>query len=345
MMRYSQPHYTMEDLNSIGAVLASGVTAGVTKVREFEQACAEYVEAKYAVAVCNATMGLYAAYHIVQREGLVSSRATWKVPNLTFHATLSALLHTRPENPVEIVGVHPVTLTYLNTDELSVPVSFAGRGVNGGIIHDDAHGFKHGMWSQKLKKPLYSVVSYHAIKQLGLGEGGMVFTDSFDAYMLMKNFVYNQRTCESPLGLNLRMSDITAALGLSKLWTMYDEWQHKQALAHTYTSAFEKTQVKTYVFPPDLEKDSTHAFHLYVLGFEHQKLRDAVQSRLEENNIETRIHYPPLTSLCFDQVVSPKWEVVVQGDDYYNTHLSIPLHAGLTVRDCQKVVRIIKEIV
>src|SRR5574343_226726 len=327
MIPYGRQTIEADDIQAVSEVLTSDWLTQGPKVREFETQFSEYVGSRYSLAVNNGTSALLAACHAA---GICYGEDVITTP-LTFAATANA---------IDIQGGWPVFRDIDDTwnignfeAEVTVPVDFAGRPADMDtikakvIIEDACHAlgaiYKGRHVGATADMTCYS---FHPVKAITTGEGGMVTTNNETYYERLKQFRDHGRVnglVEEP-GLNLRMSDIQAALGVSQLKKLPRFLDRRREIALRYCEAFNVPFVEG------------HAYHLFVMLFED---RDAVKVRLLEKGINTQVHYPALTRHPYYKGQScPKAE-------YFGDHcLSLPIYPLLTDEQVRYVIQSVQEV-
>lgn len=339
-LNYSQPNITDEDINAVNDVLRSGWIAGngPTSYR-FSEELKNYTGYKHAILVNSATTGLCLACEALSYLNIPSLSNQITVPNLTFIATINALIsiYSSDTPGIDIVDVNKNTLIAGSAD---IGVSFAGYPTKGHILCDDAHGIRPDMTGN-----LISVVSTHALKQLNTGEGGVVLTDDDEIAEFVTQMTDQGRTSRSRFGygFNYRMSEINAALGLSQIRRAKADLYHRRYLAREYYNRL--NQYSDIIRLPATHPD--HAWHLFVVRFLTSEDRDLVRKELQEYNVFTQVHYPPLTS--YQHISSDDYLDLVDeypvSYDAHKTGLSLPLHNGMSDVDVHDVCDILEVII
>ena len=201
-------------------------------VHESEEACAEYLGKTYAVAVSSGTAALYCAYRTYD-ERTFKNKQVLQIPAITFKATLRAAQLTNNNYIVVDTEENGINCN------ANVKVGLAGYfPYYRSIIEDASHAFG----SNGVGNSLMTCFSLHAIKNLGVGEGGMVVTDSKEMYEGLQ--VLREFGTEEHPSLNFRMSEITAALGLSRL----DRVEHEMWLKEEILKRYEDEGIPLYNF-------------------------------------------------------------------------------------------------
>jgi len=328
MIQVFKPHFSKKSINEIKRGLTSAFNSGWIglgpKVKEFEDKWAKFVGAKYAVATSSCTAALDVAVRLVDLPNPV------KVPAFTFISTALAPLNAGYN--IEFTDIDENTL---NCPYADIVVHYGGNVSGEGIIHDMAHcgGSKH--------KGKISCWSFHAVKNLPCGDGGMITMDSKKLYEKAKALrwcgidkstwersgkKYNWDYSIREVGIKAHMNDITAIIGLAKLKELESDNKYRKRIAELY----DKYLPKEIIRPPERE-----SWHLYTIR--HPK-RDRIIKALAKDGIGTSVHYKPLYYYSiFPQKKLPITEKV------YKDILTLPIHLYLKEKDIKRICKIIKE--
>ena len=363
---YGRQNITEEDINAVIETLKSDYLTQGPKIGEFEKAFAEYVGAKYAVAVNNATAGL----HLSAISLGVNSGDKIIVTPMTFAASANCVRYCGGE----VVFCDIDKDTYLiDIQKLEDQLRKAPRGTYKGLILVDFAGYPlnleafrkladtDGLWiiedachapggffKDSEGKKQYcgngnwadvSVFSFHPVKHIATGEGGMVTTNSKELYdklclyrthgitkdpgLLSENhggWYYEMQE----LGFNYRITDFQAALGVSQLKRADTGLKRRQLIARRYNEAFAKNNNIKIPFVSD---DVFHAYHLYIIQVED---RLGLYNYLRERGIYAQVHYVPLHLMpYYAQRGNKKGDFPVV-ENYYEHCLSLPMYPTLT---------------
>lgn len=365
---YGRQNIIQEDIDAMVGVLHSDFLTQGPKIKEFEDKFAEYVSSKYAVAVINGT----AALHLCNLALGVKPGYKVITSPITFAATANSVLFCGGE--IDFVDIDKKT--YLididkleqkltnapeNTYKGIIPVDFAGYPVdverlrkiadkyNLWIIEDACHapggyfidskGVKQFCGNGKYSD--LQIFSFHPVKHIATGEGGMITTNNKELYkrllllrthgitknpeLLYKNhggWYYEMQT----LGYNYRMPDILAALGISQLERAEHGVESRRKIADKYNKAFEKISITT----PFIDDNVAHAFHLYVIQINDRK---GLYEHLRKNNIFAQVHYIPVHLQPYYYNLGWKNDDFPIAEGYYEKALSLPIFPSLTDKE------------
>ena len=324
MIPYGRQYIGAEDIQAVVDVLQSDWLTTGPKVSEFERAFADVVGAKYAVAVNSGTAALHAAMYALG----IGSGDEIIVPAMTFAATANCVVFqggtpvfadvdpkTLLMDPSSVEGrISPKTRAVIAVDYAGQPCDYdtisAIAGKRGIALVADAC---HSLGACYKERPVGSLAllnafSFHPVKHITTGEGGMITTNDpklAEKMRLIRNHGittdHQQRDAQGSwfyemvdLGYNYRLTDFQCALGISQLKKLSERIEHRREIACRYAEAFKNIpRVK----PLSVRIETFHAYHLYVvrLDLEGTNLdRSAVFSKLRDAGIGVNVHYIPV---------------------------------------------------
>lgn len=379
---YGRQHIVQEDIEGVTRVLQSDYLTQGPEIEKFEKAFADYIGSRYAVAVSNGT----AALHLCALALEVNSETKVITTPVTFSASANCIRYCCGE--IDFTDIDPETFL-IDIDQLKtklksapkgtydgiIPVDFAGRAVNlealkelaeeynlwmiedachapGGYF-TDSEGVKQFCGNGKYAE--LAIFSFHPVKHIAAGEGGMITTNSKElCQKLLKlrthgitknseNFINSANDAlgiprdsglnnqEYPgwymemqdLGFNYRLTDFQAALGLSQLSRADNGLKRRREIAGRYANAFEG---KEYIRRQAGVVDG-HAYHLYVI-----EVRDrlGLYNKLREHQIYTQIHYIPVHLMPYYQQLGWKKGDFPKAEEYYSGCISLPMFPTLS---------------
>lgn len=359
---YGRQSIDQTDIDAVVTALQHDFLTQGPKVAEFENKFAEYVGAQYAVAVNNATAGLHIAALAL---GLEKGQRVITTP-ITFAASANCVRYCGGEVWFADIDRETYILSLESTRELIeskpkgffagiIPVDFAGLPV-------DMEAFKsladeHGLWiiedachapggyfidskgeKQKCGSTNYSdigVFSFHPVKHIACGEGGMLTTNNKELYeklMLLRShgitknnmsenhggWFYEMQT----LGFNYRLTDIQCALGISQLAKNDKGVTRRNQIATRYKNAFSgKIDFQS------LPKGTYNAHHLFIIEIDKRK---ELYDYLREHKIYAQIHYIPVHTLPYYQKIDYSGADLSNAEEYYCKCISLPMYPTLT---------------
>ena len=379
---YGRQNITQEDLDAVTQALIGDYLTQGPIIKEFEDAFASYVGAKYAVAVTNGTAALHLsalALSIKPGDKIITT-------SLTFAASANCIRYCGGE--VVFVDIDPATFL-IDIDKVEtllknspqgtykgiIPVDFAGRPVNLERLKKITN--EYGLWiiedachapgasfadskgefqkSGNGKFADLAIFSFHPVKHIATGEGGMITTNSLNLYNKLLSLRSHGITrdqsrfqnsiiqaggsstdTEYPgwymemqeLGYNYRITDFQCALGISQLKRANEGLEKRKEIAKRYDLAF---QNKKGLLSPSLEIDSNfkdnHAYHLYVLLVED---RLGLYNHLKANGIFAQIHYYPVHLMPYYRGFDRQEGDLSSVEEYYSRCISLPMYPTLT---------------
>jgi perosamine synthetase len=355
------------DIEAVVQVLRSDWLTTGPKVEEFEQAVAQYVGAPYAVAVSSGTAALHAAMYAIG----VGPGDEVILPAMTFAATANSVLY-QGGTPV-FADVEPHTLL-LDPREVAakitprtkavVAVDYAGQPCDYEALRDivGQHGVRliadacHALGASCQGQPVGSladltVFSFHPVKHITTGEGGMVVTSHAELATRMRRFRNHGITSDhrqreqlgtwyyemTDLGYNYRLTDLQCALGLSQLRKL-DSWlTWRRSIAGLYdTNLAGYTDIQ-----PLQTRDSVeHAYHLYVIRCGQTVNRRVVFEKMRAAGIGVNVHYIPVhLHPYYQRHLGTGIGLCRVAEKAYEEILSLPMHAGMTELDVDRVLQ------
>ncbi|MEE8059469.1 MAG: UDP-4-amino-4,6-dideoxy-N-acetyl-beta-L-altrosamine transaminase [Pseudomonadales bacterium] len=374
------------DIDAVVNILKNGSLTQGPMVEEFEQAVADFVGAKYAVAVANGTAALHLAYLSL---GVGPGDAIITSPN-TFVATANGAHFAGAE--AKFVDINPNTLnmdpqklaaaceSVTNVKVIS-PVHFAGypsdmqrirsiaNKVGARVVEDAAHAlgatYADGGRIGNCSHSDITLFSFHPVKMIAAGEGGMLTTNDQTLYHrllrlrshginkgddafenstnAMTNGLANPWYYEmQELGFNYRITDIQCGLALSQLGKLNHFLERRYALVKAYDKVFSEMPAVTL---PQLSGRNLSAHHLYVLRIDFESInisRAQLITDLLAQGIGTQVHYIPVHMHPYYQKHGFSQGDFPETEAYYREALSIPLYFSLSDSDQQYVIENIK---
>jgi UDP-4-amino-4,6-dideoxy-N-acetyl-beta-L-altrosamine transaminase len=382
---YGRQDINQADIDAVVAVLRSDFLTQGPAVPAFEKAVVDYCGAQHAVAVNSATSALHIACLAL---GVGKGDIVWTTP-ITFVASANCALYCGAT--VDFVDIDPRTYN-LSIDRLAeklalvektgklpkvvIPVHLCGQPCDMAGIHalSQQYGFKiiedasHAIGGKYKGEPIgngrYSditVFSFHPVKIITSGEGGMAVTNDANLakhLRLLRSHgitstaadmqhrpaqeIWNYQQID--LGFNYRMTDIQAALGLSQLQRLDTFVAQRHAIAKRYDQLLSALPVLT----PRQQADSYSGYHLYVIRLklsEVNKTQRQVYDALHAAGILVNLHYIPVYRQPYYEQMGFKAGYCPQAEQYYSEAISIPMYPGLTVAQQNQVVAVIRMVV
>lgn len=365
---YGRQHITAADLEAVSRTLQSDFLTQGPAIAEFEKQFAQYAGAKYAVALSNGT----AALHLCAMALEVDEHTRVITTPITFAASANCVRYCGGE--VHFADIDPDTfLLDINSVRALlekhpkgyfkgiIPVDFAGRAVdleafrkladeyNCWIIEDACHAPGGYFTDSKGARQIcgngafadLAIFSFHPVKHIATGEGGMITTNSktlYDKLNLLRTHGITKdaskyknspdEVAQGPwyyemqeLGYNYRLTDFQAALGISQLQRADEGLQRRRAIAKRYDEAFKGTVVTA---PLSAEG---HAYHLYVIRVTD---RAGLYEHLRKHQVFAQVHYVPVHLMPYYKQLGHRKGDHPKAEAYYEQCLSIPMFPSMT---------------
>lgn len=369
LIPYGRQSVDESDIEAVVAVLRSDWLTTGPLVERFERAVADFVGVAEGVAVSSGTAALHAAMHAIG----VGPGDEVIVPPMTFAATANAVVY-QGGTPV-FADVDPTTLLLdpARVEEKLGPrtraiiaVDYAGQPADyralrticrrHGLIlvadacHSLGAGDSNGLCGTLAD---LSVFSFHPVKPITTGEGGMVVTDNAGFAQRMRRFRnhgiltdHHQRLERGAwfyemveLGCNYRLTDIQCALGLSQLAHLRPWLERRRQMAAYYDAAFQDTPIR----PIQVRPGATHGYHLYVVQVPE---RDRVFAALRDLGIGVNVHYIPAhLHPYYRQRFATNEGLCPVAESAYRRILSLPIFPGLGETDLARIAETLRRVV
>jgi perosamine synthetase len=376
LLPYGRQSIGEDDVQAVVEVLRSDWLTTGPKVGEFEAAFADRVGAKYAVSFSSGTAALHGAAFAA---GLKPGDEAVTTP-MTFAATANCVLY-QGATPVfadvsaDTLNLEPEQVAARMTERTRavIPVDYAGHpadldailklaAAHGMVVIEDA---SHALGAEYRGRRTGSVAdmtvfSFHPVKHLATGEGGMVTTERADYAQALRRFRNHgissdarQRQADGQwhyemvsLGFNYRLTDIACALGLSQLKKLEANLSRRREIAARYEAAFRDVAG---VLPPAVRAEVNPAWHLYPIRLNLEKLtadRARVFRALRAENIGVNVHYIPVHRHPYyrDRFEYRGGEYPV-AEDAYERLISLPMFHGMSDGDVEDVIHGLSKIV
>ncbi|HEY5600907.1 MAG TPA: UDP-4-amino-4,6-dideoxy-N-acetyl-beta-L-altrosamine transaminase [Patescibacteria group bacterium] len=377
MKKIPYGHQTINnaDINQVIKILKSDwVTQGPT-VEKFENAMAKYVGSKYAVAVSSGTAALHAACFATG----IKNGDEVIVPSMSFAASANCVCY---------LGARPILCDVdyvsgnINVDQAKklitkktkaiIGVDFAGQPANWDKIKKLAQDYNlatiddaaHSLGSLYKNKKIGSIsdlttFSFHPVKSITTGEGGMIVTSDKNFYERLKIFITHGITKDpaklikndggwyyemQELGYNYRLTDFQAALGLSQLKKINKFIKRRRAIVKIYNDAFSKLEN---IEIPKETNDVYSAWHIYPLKIKVKDLKQKkeVYGSFHSKKIGVQVHYIPIhLQPYYKKTFGYKEGNFPNAEKFYLEEFSLPLFPNLTSNQIKHIIRTIKEI-
>ena len=371
MIPYGKQTIEQDDIQAVVDVLKSDFLTTGPKIAEFEQTVADYVGAKYAVAISNGTSALHAACFAA---GIEPGDEVITTP-LTFAASANCVLYCGG-TPVfadvdpKTYNIDPEDIQRKITDRTKaiIAVHLAGQPCDMDAIHSIAreHGLiviedgAHALGSVYKGKKVGSMsdmttFSFHPVKPITTGEGGMIVTDNEDFYKKMILFRSHGITRDDSmmtrndgpwfyqqfnLGYNYRITDIQCALGCSQMKKLDRFLARRKEIVARYNEAF--ADCDNIITPYQLS-DTESGWHLYIVQVKNCDRRQVFEG-MREKGIGVNVHYIPVYMHPYYQEHGYENVHCANADEIYSHIISLPLYPGLTSEQQDYVIDTLKSL-
>jgi len=377
---YGRQDITDADIQAVVDVLRSDYLTQGPVVPAFEQAVADYCGAGYAVAVNSATSALHLACLALD---VGTDDYVWTSPN-TFVASANCALYCGAK--IDFVDIDPRTYN-MSVEALHkklveaeregalpkvvIPVHFAGQACEMKEVRDlaDHYGFRlvedasHAIGGNYLKEKVgncrYSditVFSFHPVKIITTGEGGMATTNSPELARKMQLLRSHAVTRESDemirtdrgalyyeqvgLGFNYRMTDIQAALGNSQLKRLDEFVARRHQIVEVYDQSLQNLPLTL----PWQHPDTWSSWHLYVVHLNESHRRRQVTEQLRATGILVNVHYIPVHLQPYYERMGFAAGDFPEAEHYYEGTISLPLFPAMTSSQQQQVIEMLHKV-
>lgn len=371
MIPYGKQTIEQDDIQAVVDVLKSDFLTTGPKIAEFEQTVADYVGAKYAVAISNGTSALHAACFAA---GIGPGDEVITTP-LTFAASANCVLYCGG-TPVfadvdpKTYNIDPEDIRRKITDRTKaiIAVHLAGQPCDMDAIHSIAreHGLiviedgAHALGSVYKGKKVGSLsdmttFSFHPVKPITTGEGGMIVTDNEDFYKKMVLFRSHGITRDDSmmtrndgpwfyqqfdLGYNYRITDIQCALGCSQMKKLDRFLARRKEIVARYNEAF--ADCDNIITPYQLS-DTESGWHLYIVQVKNCDRRQVFEA-MREKGIGVNVHYIPVYMHPYYQEHGYENVHCANAEEIYSHIISLPLYPGLTSEQQDYVIDTLKSL-
>lgn len=368
---YSKQFIDSEDIEEVVNVLKSDWLTQGPKSKEFEDDFCKFTNSKYSVAVSNGTAALHLACLILNigpGDEVITTANTFlaSANAIRYVGATPILVDINPETLN--LNIYAVKKAITKKTKAIIPVHFAGiscdmkalqklaKKHNLKIIEDGCHslgGFYDSAPVGSCKYSDFTTFSFHPVKAIATGEGGMLTTNNKEFYekllMLRTHGVtkdpnkisknegpwYYEMQC---LGYNYRLTDIQASLGITQLKKLPSFIKRRNEIAFKYINEFKNIPWITLIKTPENIKCAYHLFVIQIDFIQINKSRTQVMNYLRKNKIGTQVHYIPIYHQPSYKKYNFKKESFPNMETYYKQALSIPIYQSMTNKEVKKVI-------
>lgn len=380
MIYYGHQHITEKDIQAVERVLHSDWLTQGPAIEAFEKKVANYCGAKYAVAVTNATSALHIA---CKAAGLGEGDVLWTSP-ITFTASANCGRYCGAD--VDFVDIDDKTYnmsvaelrhkleTAVKKPKVVIPVHLAGQSCDMEaikaladeygfkIIEDASHATGADYKNTKVGSCRYSdmtVFSFHPVKIVTTGEGGIVLTNNKELYEKLKLYRSHGITRDSDLmtqeadgpwyyqqielGFNYRMTDMQAALGCSQMDSLDEFVARRRYLVKRYNEKLKNLPLRT----PYQDEATNPSWHIYIIRVDFTKVKlskKEIFARMRDSGIVLNLHYIPVHTQPYYQKLGFQKGDFPVSEKYYEEAITLPLYYDLTDEQQDEVIEALKEV-
>ena len=385
MIPYGHQDISEEDIEAVVDVLRSDYLTQGPAVPKFEQAICDYTGAKYGVAVNSGTSALHIACLALE---LGKGDWLWTTP-ITFVASANCGLYC--DAKVDFVDIDPITWN-LSAEKLEeklkeaeregklpkviVAVHLCGlscdmekisnlsKQYGFSIIEDASHALGGQYQEKNIGNGQYSDIStfsFHPIKNITTGEGGMAVTNNPELAEKMRRLRSHGITSDPALmthskdglwyyqqielGFNYRMSDLHAALGISQLKRLDEFIANRRSIAKRYDQALSGLSLQLPSKSKTNSEDSSSAYHLYIIRLQNSQGksdRKILLEALRDKDVQAHVHYIPLHTQPYYQQFGFKEGDFPEAENYYSEAMTLPIYSAMSSIEQDTVVRELK---
>jgi len=377
LLPYGRQWIDQTDVEAVIQTLQSPFLTQGPKIKEFEEAVAQYVGANYAVAFSNGTAALHGACFaadIGEGDEVITTP-------MTFAASANCVRYCGgkvvfADIQPDTYNIDPKEIRALITDKTKaiIPVDFTGQPTdlneimelaserNIVVIEDAAHSLGAEYKGRKVGNIAHlTMFSFHPVKHVTTGEGGVITTNSEEYYEKLLLFRSHGITRDKELlectnegdwyyemhelGYNYRITDIQAALGSSQLSKIDKFVTKRRKLAEQYNDAFKNNNA---LITPHQNFDRESSWHLYVIQLKLSQLkcgRKEVFDALRKENIGVNVHYLPVHYHPYYKRLGYTKGIAPHAENLYEGIISLPLFPAMTDLDVEDVVNAVNKVI
>lgn len=375
MIPYGRQSISEEDIQAVVDVLRSDFLTQGPVVPQFEQCVADYCDAQFGVAVNSGTAALHIACLAL---GVGVGDWVWTSP-ISFVASANCALYCGAQ--VDFVDIEPDTGNMCAVElakkleiakkegklpKVVIPVHFAGlpcdmkpifelsQKYGFRIIEDACHALGARYYDEPTGNCRYSditVFSFHPVKIITTGEGGMAMTNVPKLAKTMRMLRSHGITREQEdfinepdgpwyyeqqmLGFNYRMTDIQAALGLSQMSRLEEFLAKRRVIAARYQAELPHRELEVLA-----NRDNRlSAWHLFVIKVPVEQRKKSFE-QLRNSGVGANVHYIPIYQQPFHFNQS-----LIKSDYFYKEHISIPLFFSLNIMDVELIINLFRNLI
>lgn len=370
-----RPLISEEEISAVADVLRSGWITTGPKTAEFEERFRDHVGARGAVALASATAGMHLTLHalgIGPGDEVVTPSLTWvSTVNLIVLAGATPVFADVDRDTL-VVTASSIKPCLTPRTRLIVPVHFAGGAVDMApiralaaerdlaVVEDAAHATATCFEGQPVGRRGTAIFSFHPIKNMTTGEGGIVCSDDERLLAAIRRARFHglgvdawDRTAQGRApqaeviepGFKYNPTDVAAALGIGQLARLDEFTERRRLLAEVYRERLAGVaEILPIAIPPGTTR---HSWSLYVVRLDTELAgisRDELIERLRRDNVGSGLHFRPAHQHAYYREHPDRWRGELPNTEWNSGRiLSLPLFPGMTVEDVHEVVEVLEE--
>lgn len=372
MIPYARQNINSEDIAALASVLRGDFITTGPKVEEFEKKFSSYVGAKFGVAVSSGTAALHLAClacGLKPAEELITS-------SLTFAASANCALYCGAKpvfvdiNEQGLIDEKLIKKRINKKTKIIIPVHYGGLPCNlkkikeaadkhGLVVIEDAcHALGAKYRKSKIGDCAYSemcVFSFHPVKHITTGEGGMITTNSENYYkklLMLRSHGITKEVSNfqfpiskergswyyemNELGYNYRITDFQCALGISQLTRITKFIKRRREIAKKYDGAFQGSK---HIEVSKENKDHFCSYHLYPIRVKNEEIRGKLFDHLKKRGIFCQVHYIPVYWHPYYKKLGFKRGLCRRAEEFYLREISLPLYHTLKNKEVDFIIK------
>ena len=373
---FSRPSISETEIRAVADVLRSGWITTGPKASEFEKAFCDYCGSKGAVAISSATGGmhlLFAAMGIGPGDEVITPSMTWVSTVNLIKLAGATPVFADVDRDTLMVTCQTIEPLITQRTRLILPVHFAGAAAdmeplrtlasakNISLVEDAAHAVGTEYRGEKIGGQGTAIFSFHPIKNLTCGEGGMFCSDDAELIQRIRRLKFHglgvdahdrsmqgrapQAEVLEP-GFKYNLTDMAAVLGLGQLGRLDGFIEKRTLLAGRYQERLTDVDEILPLAVPSYP--IRHAWHLFVVRLDTERAgisRETFMAELKKRNIGTGIHFKAVHTQKYYRDTLHLPEGVLPGTEWNSDRIcSLPLFPDMTLEDVDEVVALIKEV-
>lgn len=385
---YGKHFIDKDDIKNVSKVLKTQSITQGPLINKFEKAICKLLKVKYAVAVSSCTAGLHIAVQAVKKMNSQILTSPVSFVSTANSALFNGLKPIFVDINLKNLNIDPEKVKSAikknNKIKVIIPVHLGGvasgskeifkiaKKKNIYVIEDAAHSFggkyEDGSLIGSCKYADMSVFSFHPVKTITTGEGGVITTNSKELFLKLqvlrnhgiqknKKYFQNKKLAYTnkkinpwyyemiDLGYNYRITDIQCALGISQLKKLTKILNKRKEIARYYDKKLLNIDGLTLIQNNDRLRSSNH---LYIVGIDFKKIKinkNIFMKKLLKKGITTQIHYIPIPMHPYYSSMGYNMKKLSNAFKYYEKALSIPIFYKLTKKNLDKIVNNLRKLV